>query len=146
MVVWHILAVHACFLLCTHHIDMTSHIPAFFFLLCWVPLVYMSSTAQLGIVSYHTFGALPVGQSPIHVLSGLMIKASFKLIWPIAPNWASCLRGPHTRAYGLLLFGWDRHTTQSIKHQSSAFLGYRAPLTVSNWAPHFLVPALLMIA
>ena len=34
-----------------------------------------------------------------------------------------CLRGPHTRAYGLSLFHWEWHTTQSIKHQSSAFVG-----------------------
>ena len=46
-------------------------------------------------------------------------RAGFKPIWPIAPNWAPHLRGPCTRAYGLLLFGWDWHTTWSIKHQSS---------------------------
>ena len=29
MVVWHILMVHTCSLICTNHIDMTAHIPAF---------------------------------------------------------------------------------------------------------------------
>ena len=71
MVVGHILTVHTCSLMCTNHIDTTAYTPAF--LLSQVPLVYMWSTAQLGIVSYHTFGAMPVGWSPIHVLTRLMI-------------------------------------------------------------------------
>ena len=68
MVVGHIPMVHTCSLMCINHIDMTAHTSAF--LLSWVPLIYMWSAAQLGMVMYHTFGAMSVGQSPIHVLTG----------------------------------------------------------------------------
>ena len=43
------------------------------FLLSLVPLVYMWSAAKLGIVSNTHFESMLVGQSPIHVLTGLMI-------------------------------------------------------------------------
>ena len=44
--------VHRWSLMCANHIDMIAHTPAF--LLSWVPLVYMWSAAQLGLVMYHT--------------------------------------------------------------------------------------------
>ena len=44
--------VHRWSLMCTNHIDMTAHTPAF--LPSQVPLIYMCSAAQLGIVTYHT--------------------------------------------------------------------------------------------
>ena len=43
------------------------------FLPSQVPLIYMWSATQLGIVTYHTLGAMPAGWSPVHVLTGLMI-------------------------------------------------------------------------
>ena len=46
------LMAHRWSLMCTNHIDMTAHTPAF--LLSQVPLVYMWSAAQLGLVMYHT--------------------------------------------------------------------------------------------
>ena len=52
MVVGHIPMVHTCSLMCTNHMKMMAHTPAF--LLSWVPLVYKWSTAQLDIVRYHT--------------------------------------------------------------------------------------------
>ena len=58
MVVGHILTVHTCSLICTNHIDMAAHTPAFI-LLSWVPLIYMWSAAQLGIVMYHTLEQCP---------------------------------------------------------------------------------------
>ena len=84
MVFGHIPMVHTCSLMCTSHIDMTAHTPAFF-LPSWVLLIYIWSTAQLGIASFHTFGAMPVGQSPIHILTGFMIA---QLQW-------SSVRHPH---------------------------------------------------
>ena len=46
------LTVHMWSLMCTNYIDMTAHTLAF--LPNWVPLVYMWSAAQLGLVAYHT--------------------------------------------------------------------------------------------
>ena len=46
------LMVHKWSLMCTNHIDMIAHTPAF--LTSWVPLIYMWSVAQLGLVTYHT--------------------------------------------------------------------------------------------
>ena len=46
------LTVHRWSLMCTNHIDMTEHTLAF--LPSQVPLIYMWSTAQLGLVKNHT--------------------------------------------------------------------------------------------
>ena len=71
MVVGYILTVYTCSVMCTNHIDMTAHTLAF--LPSWVPLIYMWSTPQLGIVSCHIFGAMQIGWSPMHVLTVVMI-------------------------------------------------------------------------
>ena len=46
------LMVHRWSLMCSNHKNMTAHTPAF--LPSWVPLVYMWSAAQLGLVMYNT--------------------------------------------------------------------------------------------
>ena len=70
------------FLMCTNFIDMTAHTAAFFaelgttyiYIYIYVCVcVCVWNAAQLVIVMHHTFGAMSVGQSPIHVLTGLMI-------------------------------------------------------------------------
>ena len=47
--------------------------PSLFYQVGYHSYIYMWSAAQLGIVMHHTFGAMPVGGPPIHVLTGFMI-------------------------------------------------------------------------
>ena len=65
------LMVHRWSLMCTNQIDMTAHTPAFFTELGTTHIYVEGSTAGPSHVSH--YGAMPVGQSPIHVLTRLMI-------------------------------------------------------------------------
>ena len=66
------LMVHRWSLMCTNHIDMIAHTPAFFFTESGTTHIYVEcSTAGPSLVSH--YGAMPAGWSPIHVLTGLMI-------------------------------------------------------------------------
>ena len=69
MVVGHIPMVHTLFDVHQSHRNDSTH-PSVFY-----PVRYHSyiGEAHLGIVTYHTFRAVLVGQSPIHVLTRLMI-------------------------------------------------------------------------
>ena len=55
----------------TNHIDMMAHNSAFFTELGTTHIYVECSTAGPSHVSH--YGAMPAGQSPIHVLTGLMI-------------------------------------------------------------------------
>ena len=57
--------------MCANHIDMIAHTPAFFTELGTTHIYVECSTAGPSHVSH--YGAMPAGQSPIHVLTGLMI-------------------------------------------------------------------------
>ena len=57
--------------MCANHIDMIAHTQAFFTKLGTTRIYVEYSTAGPSHVSHH--GAMPAGQSPIHVLTGLMI-------------------------------------------------------------------------
>ena len=64
--------------MCTNHTDMTAHTPAFFTELgtthicgVQVPIYVECSTAGPDHISH--YGAIPVGWSPIHVLTRLVI-------------------------------------------------------------------------
>ena len=62
---------HRWSLMCTNHIGMTAHTPAFF--TKSGTTLYMWSTAQLGPSHISHYGAMLAGWSTIHVLTGLMI-------------------------------------------------------------------------
>ena len=53
--------------MCTHHTDMMAHTPAFFTELGTTHIYMECSTAGPSCVSH--YGAMPAGQSPIHVLT-----------------------------------------------------------------------------
>ena len=57
--------------MCTNHIDMIAHTPAYFTKLGTTHIYVECSTAGPSNVSH--YGAMPAGWSPIHVLTGLMI-------------------------------------------------------------------------
>ena len=63
--------VHRWSSMCTNHIDMTAYTPAFFTKLHTTHIYVECSTAGSSYVSH--YGAMPAGQSPIHVLTGLVI-------------------------------------------------------------------------
>ena len=63
--------VHRWSLMCTNHIDMTAHTPAFFTELGTTHIYVECSTAGPSYVSHYR--AMLAGWSPIHVLTGLMI-------------------------------------------------------------------------
>ena len=57
--------------MCANHIDMIAHTPAFFTKLGTTCIHVECSTAGPSNVSH--YGAMLAGQSPIHVLTGLVI-------------------------------------------------------------------------
>ena len=57
--------------MCTNHIDMTAHTPAFFTEWDTTHMYVECSTAGPSHISH--YGAMLVGQSPIHVFTRLMI-------------------------------------------------------------------------
>ena len=57
--------------MCTNHIDMTAHTPAFFTELVTTHIYVECSRVGPSHVSHHE--AMPVVWSPIHVLTGLGI-------------------------------------------------------------------------
>ena len=63
--------VHRWSLMCTNHIDMITHTPAFFTELGTTCIYVECSTAGPSHISH--YGAMPVGWSLIHVLTGLRI-------------------------------------------------------------------------
>ena len=63
--------VHRWSLMCTNHTDMTAHTPAFFTKLGTTCIYVECSTAGPSHVSH--YGAMLAGQSPIHVLTRLVI-------------------------------------------------------------------------
>ena len=65
------LTVHRWSLMCANHIDMIAHTPAFFTESGTTHIYVECSTAGPSHVSH--YGAMLAGQSPIHVLTGLMI-------------------------------------------------------------------------
>ena len=66
------LMVHRLSLMCTNHIDMTAHTPAFFTEAGSTHIYVQCSTAGPSHLSSH-YEAMPAGQSPMHVLAWLMI-------------------------------------------------------------------------
>ena len=70
MVAGHILIVHTCSLMCTNHIDMTAHTPAFFTKLGTTCIYVEHSIAGHSHVSH--LGAMQLEQLPMHVLTKLM--------------------------------------------------------------------------
>ena len=65
------LMVHRWSLMCTNHIDITAHTPAFFTELGTTPIYVEWSTAGYSHESH--YGAMLAGWSAIPVLTGLMI-------------------------------------------------------------------------
>ena len=63
--------VHRWSLMSTNHIDMTAHTPVFFTKLSTTHIYVECSTAGPSHVSH--YGIMPAGQSPMHVLTELMI-------------------------------------------------------------------------
>ena len=62
--------VHRWSLMCTNHIDITAHTPAFFTESGTTHIYVKCSRAVPSQVSH--YGAMPVVRSPIHILTGLV--------------------------------------------------------------------------